>query len=125
MLSAANRNAPEPQVGIENSDAFDRLPEGAQQIRAFAALDHVLGKLPDIEIERDEIIDLADFARRQFRPDFRIAGAPRHDFAPDLGGQAEVGRRLSGSIAFALKRPRCRLRSQAEAPDRTPCLTAV
>ena len=36
----------------------------------------------------------ADFARRQFCSHFGISGAPRDDFAPDLGVQAEVGGRL-------------------------------
>ena len=52
----------EPQVGSRTVTLLDRVPEGAEQVRAFAVLDHVLGELADVEIERDEIVDLADFA---------------------------------------------------------------
>jgi len=84
MFSAANRNAPEPQGRIEYCHALDRLPEGAQQVRPFATLDHILGELVDIEIESNELLDLAHVARGQLCPDFGIAGAPRHDLAPDF-----------------------------------------
>ena len=36
-----------------------------EQFRAFAVLDHVLRELADVEIEGDEVVDVADFARRR------------------------------------------------------------
>ena len=44
-----------------------RVPEGAEQVRAFAVLDDVLGELADVEIEGDEVIDVAELRRRSFR----------------------------------------------------------
>ena len=52
-VSAANRNAPEPQVGSSIVTCVDDMPERPQQLRALAVLDHVLRELADIEIEGD------------------------------------------------------------------------
>ena len=65
MLSAANRNAPEPHGRVEDGHSLRWLPEGAEQVRAFAVLDHVLRELADVEIERDEVVDVCDFAGRR------------------------------------------------------------
>jgi hypothetical protein len=47
---------------IEHRYALDRLPESAEQVRPLATFDHILSELPNIEVERDELVDLADVA---------------------------------------------------------------
>ena len=44
---------------IEDGDALDGVPERPEQFRAFAILDRVLRELADVEIERDEIVNVA------------------------------------------------------------------
>lgn len=46
---------------VKHGDGGDRLPQGHEQIRALAILDDILRELAQIEIESDEIVDLADF----------------------------------------------------------------
>ena len=87
MLSAANRNAPEPQVGSRTVTLLDGVPEGAQQVRPFAVLDHVLRELADVEIERDQVVDVADLAGGELR-----LGLPR---------SAAGGRRLRARFRWA------------------------
>ena len=43
---------------------IDRVPQGAEQFRTFAVLNHVLGKLANVEVESNEFVDVADFAAR-------------------------------------------------------------
>ena len=52
---------------VEDRDVFDRVPEGAEQLRAFAVLDHVLGELANVEVEGDEVVDVADLAAGELR----------------------------------------------------------
>ena len=54
--------------GVEDGDLLDGLPEGQEQVRAFAVLDDILRELADVEIEGDEVVDVADFAGRQLLP---------------------------------------------------------
>src|SRR6266404_3443497 len=46
---------------IKDGDVYDRLPQGAEQFGAFAVLNHVLGKLSNVEVESNEFVDIADF----------------------------------------------------------------
>ena len=101
MLSAAKRNAPEPQVGSRTdiprvaafAVAVEGVPEGAEQFRPLALRDDVLGETLDVEIEGDEVVDVLHFARGEFGPDFLIALATGDDLAPCLRGQRVVVRR--------------------------------
>ena len=88
---------------VEDGDSFDRVPEGAQQFRSFAVFDHVLRELADVEVEGDEVIDVADFAAGEFGLDFLVALAPGDDFAPGLGGQRMSS---AGAGLFQLQRLR-------------------
>ena len=48
---------------VEHRDALSMACQKAhEQFRAFAVLDHVLGELAEVEIEGDEVVDVADFA---------------------------------------------------------------
>ena len=73
--------------GVEDGDGGDGLPEGHEQVRAFAILDDILRELAEIEIEGDEVVDLADFAGGEFLPDFLVTLPAGDDFAPDFGWQ--------------------------------------
>ena len=55
---------------VKDGDGGDGLPEGHEQVRAFAILDDILRELAEIQIEGDEVVDLADFACGEFLPDF-------------------------------------------------------
>jgi len=46
---------------VKDSDGGDRLPQ-AMSRSGFAILDDILCELAEIEIEGDEVVDLADFA---------------------------------------------------------------
>ena len=62
MLRAKNRKAPEPQVGIQHCDAGDGLIKRPYQLWALAGTDDVFGKLADIEIVGNQIVDLVHLA---------------------------------------------------------------
>ena len=49
--------------GIEDRDIPHGVPEGAQQLRPLALSDYVFGKLLDIEVQRDEVVDILHLAR--------------------------------------------------------------
>ena len=66
------------------------MPEGAQELRPFALGDDVFGEPLDVEVERDEVVDLPHFARSELAPDLGVAAAAGHDLAPCLGGQGVV-----------------------------------
>ena len=66
----------------------DGLPESHEQVRAFAVLDDILRELAEIEIEGDEVVDLADFASGEFPPDFLVTLPPGDDLTPDFSGQS-------------------------------------
>ena len=80
---------------------FDGVPEGAEQFRPFAILNHVLRELADVEIERDEVVDVSDFAGRKFLPDFLVT----------LAG----GRRLRARFRWAGQIRRTRIYSSRRA----------
>ena len=71
---------------------LDGLPEGAKQVRAFAVLDHILRELANVEIERDEVVDVRALRQRRACSDFLVALAAGDDLAPGLGGQRIFGR---------------------------------
>ena len=62
-MSAAKMNAPRAAGGVEDGDGADRIPKRHEQVRAFAVLDDILRELAEVEIEGDEVVDFADFAR--------------------------------------------------------------
>ena len=53
---------------------------------------HVLRELADVEIERDEVIDGADFAGAKFALELLAALAAGNGLAPDFRGQADLRR---------------------------------
>ena len=57
---------------VENSDLLDGVPEGAQEFRTFAILDHILRELSDVEVKSDQHIDLTDFPAREFSLDLLV-----------------------------------------------------
>ena len=69
------------------------MPEGAQQVRAFAALDRVLRELADVQVEGDEVADVAHLAGCELALDFLVAFAPGDDLSPGFGGQGAGSRR--------------------------------
>ena len=79
---------------------LDGVPEGPEQFRAFTVLDRVLGELPDIEIQSDEIVDVACLASGELGAYLFIAVAPGNDIASRLGGQRGL-RRPEPVPAFA------------------------
>ena len=87
--------------GIEDGDLFDGVPEGAKQFRAFAVFDDILRELADVEIERDEVVDVADFAGSEFLSDF---------FDNAVGG-----RRLRARFRWAAQTQRARACSSRRA----------
>ena len=46
--------------------ASNRLPEGSEQFRAFAMLNHVLCELSNVEIMRKQVVYICDFAVGDF-----------------------------------------------------------
>jgi len=78
---------------VEHREFFDGVPEGAKQFRPFAMLNHVLCKLANVEIQRDEFVDVGDFAIGNLRFQVGMALTTGDDFAPDFGGQRKFIRR--------------------------------
>ena len=78
---------------IEDGDLAERLPEGTDQFRPFAAGDHVPGELLDVQVVRDEVVDGRDLARGEPGADLLVAPAAGDVLAPRLGGQSPGGRR--------------------------------
>ena len=54
--------------GVEDGDVLDGVPEGPEQFRPFAVLDHILGELAEVEVEGDEVVDVAGLRRRASLP---------------------------------------------------------
>ena len=99
MLSAANRNAPDPQVG-SRTVTFSMACQKAQQLRALAVLDYVLRELADVQVESDEVVDVAHLAGGKLGSDLIVAIAPDDDLAPGFGGQ-RMGQRCRPVPALA------------------------
>ena len=78
---------------VEDGDGGDGLPEGHEEVRAFAALDDILRELAEVEVESDEVVDFPDFARGEVLPDFFVTLSPGDDLAPDFGGQGVLAGR--------------------------------
>ncbi len=91
MFSAAKRNAPEPQVGSSTESFADGFEEREEQV-GRGIFHHVLRELADVEIERDEVVDGADFAGAQLALKLLAALAAGDGLAPDFRRQAELGR---------------------------------
>ena len=79
------------------------MPEGAQQLRPFGIEDSVAGELPDVQVQRDQVVDLVDFALSEPFADFQTAGSAIDVFAPGFGDQAYriVARRLLEVVAVS------------------------
>ena len=78
---------------VEDGDRLDGVPEGAQQFRAFAVLDHVLGELADVEVEGDQVVDVADLAggRASRGPPRSAAGGRRPRARSRWAGRYSAG----------------------------------
>ena len=57
MLSAAKRNAPEPQVGSKIETLVIAFPERADEFRSLGSGDDVLCELLDVEVVRYQVVD--------------------------------------------------------------------
>ncbi len=73
--------------GIEDRDLLDGLPEGTEQLGAFTVDNDVAGELPDIQIQRYQIVDGADLSCHELPAKLQAAGAAGDVLAPRLGGQ--------------------------------------
>ena len=102
MLSAANRNAPEPQAGSRIVTFSMACQNARSRFGSFAVFDHVLRELADVEVERDQFVDVADFAVCEFLPNLLIALPASDDFAPDFSRQGKFSeaRLCSSPAAF-------------------------
>src|ERR1017187_2212695 len=74
---------------VEDRNLFDSLPDSAQQFRPFAKLDYILCELADIQVERDQIIDLMHLSGSQLGLDCSITLMAIDGFTPNLGGKRE------------------------------------
>jgi hypothetical protein len=72
---------------VENRDLLDGFPDGTKQFRSFTKLNRILRELADIQIERNQIIDLVDLAGSQLSLDASIPLLAFNGFAPNLGGK--------------------------------------
>src|SRR5262249_34297945 len=82
--------------------------EGLEQIGSFAVFDYILRKLADVEIERDEVVYVAQLSGCKLGFDPLIGLAADYDFAPGLCRKRMRGRR-GPAPAFA------KLKSQGQA----------
>ena len=62
MRRAAKRKRARAARRVEHGHFLDGVPEGAEQFRRFGIDDGVAGELPDVEIQRDQFVDLVDLA---------------------------------------------------------------
>ena len=99
MFNAANRNAPDPQVGVQHRNVAYGVPERAQQYRPLALYDDIHGEPPDVEVERDEVVDVVHRPRCESGAHIGVSLPAGDDFAPSLGRQRiRIGRGLVPSI---------------------------
>src|SRR6266581_7472070 len=54
---------------IKHRHTLDRVPECSEQLRSFAILDHILRELTDVDVKRDEFIDVMDSVGGEFLSD--------------------------------------------------------
>ena len=85
ILSAAKRNAPEPHVGSRTLIPGSKCSldfSGTRPARWCRRLgeaqgprirDHVLGKLADVEVVGDQVVDLVNFAGSELFPNLKTA----------------------------------------------------
>ena len=66
------------------------MPEDAQQIRPFALGDDGQSEPLDVEIERDEIVDLLHLARCELGADLGVALPSGNDLTPGLGWEGVI-----------------------------------
>jgi len=94
--------------GIKHRHRRDRLPEGAQQFQPFGVDNGVAGKLPDIQIQRNQVVNLVDFAPLQFLAHFQAAVAAANVFTPGFRNQSYrvMGLRLLAGIDLEAFRQR-------------------
>ena len=81
-----------PAGGVKDGDGGECLPEGADQFRAFAAGDHVLGELFDVQIVGNQVVDGRHVPGFEFGVDFLVALPAGHVLAPRLGRQGVLRR---------------------------------
>ena len=72
--------------GIEDGDFADGFEEREEKV-GRGIFDHALRELADVEIERDEIVDCANFACAQFALKLFAALAAGDGLAPDFRRQ--------------------------------------
>jgi len=66
------------------------MVEGPQQFRAFAVLDHILGKLANVQVVRDEVIDASNLAIGQGLPQFHTSLPALDVFPPSFRWQRQL-----------------------------------
>src|SRR5665213_261246 len=71
---------------VQYGYSLNCLPESPEQVWPFAALNHVLRELSDIQIKGDEFINLVHFTCCKLGAHLGIAGAAGHNFAPNFRG---------------------------------------
>ena len=69
------------------------MPESAKQFRPFAILNDVLRELSNVEVECDDVVDVANFASDEFRSDVLVSLSSSNYFAPDFRAERELARR--------------------------------
>jgi hypothetical protein len=60
------------------------VPHGAKKLRTFTELDNVLRELPDIQVQRNQVVDFVDFAGGQLFLDAAIPLVTVNGLTPNL-----------------------------------------
>src|SRR3954447_11678927 len=84
-VERSKEERPRAASGIQDSHALDCVPECAQQLRPLGLFDDILRELPDIEVQSDQIVDIADFSGDELLPKLFTTLPACYDLAPDFG----------------------------------------
>src|SRR5215472_185028 len=111
-IEGGKQERPGPAGRIENGRALDYVPKRPKQFGALAIFNHILRKLVHVEVQRDQIIDIADLTGGKLGSHVFISLAARDDLAPGLRRQRVIGRCRIVPPFAQFQRPNCAL------PDR-------